>query len=454
MRCVAAACLVIAVAPRSVEAQGFGVYEHGACAMARAGAGVAEPCPDGSAIYFNPAGLTGPRGPVISGPGTLIFGSSTFEADAGPATTTHNGAQFAPLGYFRYGLGDRVAVGVGLYAPYGLGVRWPLSFSGRFVSYDSTLETIYVQPTAAYTTRNGRVSVGGGLVVAVSKVDLNRREDLAPVPLGIGGLTFGSLVDSGTDFEDTALKSSRATGLGANVGIIVNASDRFRVGARYLTRVTLSYDGTAAFTPVPGTIRVTKPNPLGLPVGTPIDGLVGLVQSALVDQPIATELPMPAQFIAGVSYHVTPRVTLLGDYQWVEWSAFDTVKLDFSLRLPANEVLVQNYRNTSGIRIGMDVKARPSVTLRAGYTFNAAAAPDETVTPLLPEASRNHITGGVGWTPWSQWSFDVAYQFIAHADRRGRTVNPPSGTAATTGLNSGVYRSRSDLIGFSVTYRP
>ena len=34
--------------------------------------------------------------------------------------------------------------------------------------------------------------------------------------------------------------------------------------------------------------------------------------------------------------------------------------------------------------------------LRGGYALNQAAAPDETVTPLLPEARRNHLTAGWG----------------------------------------------------------
>jgi long-chain fatty acid transport protein len=44
-------------APRTILAQGYGVYEHGTCAMARAGTAVASPCDDGSTIFFNPAGL-------------------------------------------------------------------------------------------------------------------------------------------------------------------------------------------------------------------------------------------------------------------------------------------------------------------------------------------------------------------------------------------------------------
>ena len=79
----------------------------------------------------------------------------------------------------------------------------------------------------------------------------------------------------------------------------------------------------------------------------------------------------------------------------------------------------------------------PTLRLRAGYAYTQAAAPDETVTPLLPEARRNHVTAGVGWSPRPGMTVDLAYQFIAHADRRGRTVNPPPGERPTVALNSG-----------------
>ena len=89
-----------------------------------------------------------------------------------------------------------------------------------------------------------------------------------------------------------------------------------------------------------------------------------------------------------------------------------------------------------------------------GYIHNQAAAPDENVTPFLPDAARNQFTAGVGWTPHPKLTVDVAYQFIAYDDRRGRIVNPPPGTAPSTALNSGVYRSRADLIGLTLTFRP
>src|SRR3989442_8059073 len=54
--------LSFAAVPALLAAQGFGIYEQGACSMGRAGTGVAAPCSDGSAIFFNPAGLAGLKG--------------------------------------------------------------------------------------------------------------------------------------------------------------------------------------------------------------------------------------------------------------------------------------------------------------------------------------------------------------------------------------------------------
>ena len=433
--------------------QGFGIYEHGACVMARAAAGVAQPCEDGSAIAVNPAGIAGREGATLGTGGMLVFGSGEFTGDNGIQTSLERLVSLVPYGYYVHGASPRLAFGIGGYVPYGLAVEWPLEFEGRFVAFDSTLQTFYLQPTVAYAI-NRFLSVGGGPTIALSSVELNRREDLATVPLGATGLTFGALVDDKTDFATTALSGSWSTGLGLNAGALVTLSERVRIGARYLTSVTVSYDGDATFTPVQESVGVTKDNPLGLPIGTPLDPLVAQVMASLPNQEASTELEMPAQFVVGASVRATPRLTILGDYQWVGWSVFDTVTLDFDNPSTPDERLVQNYHDTSAFRLGGEFELSPQFRLRGGYAYTQAAAPDETVTPLLPEAQRNHVTIGVGWSPRPRMIIDLAYQFVGHADRRGRTVNPPPGEPPTAALNSGVYRSRGDLLGLTVTLRP
>src|SRR5205823_13249941 len=60
--CVRYALVLFAATPTLLGAQGFAIYEEGTCAMGRAGAGVAAPSSDGSAMFFNPAGLAGLTG--------------------------------------------------------------------------------------------------------------------------------------------------------------------------------------------------------------------------------------------------------------------------------------------------------------------------------------------------------------------------------------------------------
>jgi long-chain fatty acid transport protein len=161
---------------------------------------------------------------------------------------------------------------------------------------------------------------------------------------------------------------------------------------------------------------------------------------------------MPAQFVAGFSVRTGDRLTLLADYQWVGWSAFDTVELDFSQPVPPDEALVQNYRDTHAIHLGVEFIIGKS-RLRGGFFSNQAAAPDETVTPLLPDAPRNHVTAGLGWQLSERFTADFAYQYVHAADRRGRTRNPPAGEPPSVSLNSGVYRSRAHLLGITFSYR-
>src|SRR5207237_10150609 len=74
--------LLFAGCPALLGAQGFGIYEDNSCAMARAGVTAATPCPDGSAIFFSPAGLAGLSGPHVTAGVTLIQASGALTDDA------------------------------------------------------------------------------------------------------------------------------------------------------------------------------------------------------------------------------------------------------------------------------------------------------------------------------------------------------------------------------------
>ncbi len=173
----AALWVAAALVPFNAAAQGFGVYEHGTCGMARAGTGVASACPDGSAMFFNPAGIAGMQGITVSGGATLIIAQATFTDDAkGQSTPMDNKPIPVPHGYVVYPITDQLTAGFGTFVPYGLGTNWPIDFEGRFNSYDVDLRSIYVQPTLAYKI-NEHFAIGAGFDFVIGFIELNRRLD-------------------------------------------------------------------------------------------------------------------------------------------------------------------------------------------------------------------------------------------------------------------------------------
>ncbi len=449
--------------PSTARAQGFAVYEQGTCAMGRGGATVAQTCEDGSAIFFNPAGLVGRTGYTVSAGVTVIDARGGFTDDRTQTTVElQNDPIPVPHGYLRYGKTERLAFGLGMYVPYGLGTKWPIEgFAGRFLGYDNSLQSIYVQPTVAYQLTES-VRAGAGLTVVFASVELNRRLDLseqivpsppAPAP----GITFGQLgIPPGTAFADASLSGS-GIGFGANFGVQYEATDWITFGVRFLTPVTIQYEGEATFDKVPTGIILPPGNPFapdadgdGESEAVPLDRVIAPVFQVgpLVTQSVETEITMPAQFVAGVSLRPTPRLTLLADYQWSGWSVFDRLVLDFEV-LP-NQVQIENYSDTNGLRLGVEYDVTSAFTLRGGFITHGAAAPDETVTPLLPEAYRNEYSVGLGWAITPSIVLNAAYQYIDQADRRGR-VRELDEDLPLAAVNSGVYSFSAHALGATLT---
>ena len=437
-----AALTALCLAGHEARAQGFGVYEHDACTMARAGTGVAAPCGGGSAVYFNPAGIvnSGSRWNVTLG-GTLITLDFNYRDSAsGVATDAVKNNIPIPAAYVTRQMSDRLAVGIGVYAPYGLKVEWPTDFEGRFLAYSSDLAAAYIQPTVAYRATPW-LRIGAGLTYVHSTVELKQRVDLSAQNTTTAGVTFAMIgVPVGTDFADATLKGS-ANSWGGHFGVIVEPHPRISIGARYLLRTEANIDADASFTQVPTGIVLPAGNPLGVPGGTPLDAVLApqfQTGGLLVPQAASTVIPLPAQLVVGVAFKATPRLTLLADWQNVAWSTFEALPLNFET-LP-DDSLYEDYENTNGFRFGAEYRL-DRVNVRAGYLFHQAAAPAQTVTPLLPEGERTEFTLGLGFTISPRVRLDVAYQFISQQDRRGRVVTPtvrgPDGAAANTGLYTG-----------------
>ena len=472
--CRLLATAFLLAAPAAVSAQGSTVYTHSGCMNARNGAGIAVPCPDGSAVYYNPAALARQNGAVsfgatvIDGSGSFIHDTTAREIERAPRS------MIAPHGWATWRPSQRIGVGLGVWAPYGLAIDWPVcprdqprcgvGFEGRFVGYDQTLEGLYFQPTIAYDLLPGRLSLGVGVDIVKADFEINRRLDLAKQGIEVvPGVSrpmsmFGIAQD--TDFADATL-SADAWGFTGHVAVLLNVTRAITIGARYLHSVELAFDGRADFEQLPTFLSVGPLPPLFPEAGTSLDEFLAprlfAEDSLLADQDFSTTLTLPAQAVVGVAIQLDPTLRVMFDYQWTGWSVWDSARIEFrpSSSAPdtlATENLILDYQDAATYRLGTDYALTDRVTLRAGFSFARAAASDASVSPFLPDSDRAFFSGGVAFRASERLSLDFFAMGVNAADRRGRVVERDNSGQTAEQLNEGLYRSAGQLFGGTVTY--
>jgi len=456
---LAGASSLVAAPLRPLAGQGFGVYEHNTCAMGRAGVTAARPCADGSAIYFNPAGLAGLSGTHIGVGVTLIGAQGNFTDDfLANKSDLKNPLIPVPNIYITRAVNPKLTAGIGLYAPYGLETKWdPNTSPGRFIGYNTNIRSIYIQPTIGYQI-SPKLQFGIGVAYIRSTLELRQRADLSSVPLPAAltalfptpppaGTTFGMLgVATGTDFADAKLEAN-GNGFAVNFGAIWRVTDRLSIGGHWLTRKKINYDGTAKFKQL--ATGLVLPTTIGncpacIPAGTPLDGLLGpqFGAGAPLDSSgmaVSTSIYMPPQGTLGFAYKVNDAWSFMADYQYTVWGWFSDVDINFANPGTPDLALHPSNKDTHGFRFGTEYQYNTKVQLRGGYLYHTASSPSQFVTPLLPEAPRNEFTLGAGIALSPHWHADLAYQYIKQNDRRG-TVNFAQG-------NTGLYQFSAHLFG-------
>jgi long-chain fatty acid transport protein len=452
---------LLAATPRPVQGQAFQLNDVGTCALSRGYANTGAPCKDASVIYWNP-------GAAAEQSGFSFYGGSAVLRVLGGFTADTSGHKFnanvpiaaIPSVFLNYGntiAGHKYAVGVGVYAPYGLISEWRADFPGRFESQRASLSTYYIQPNISYEIIPDKLSIGAGPVIGHSDVRLDRALDLSQQD-ALPGVPFSALgIAPGTEFGTLTAKAG-ADAVGFNVGIHYKPIPTVQIGARYLSKLVFHYDGTAAFKQVPTGLVLAGGNPLRLPGGTPLDAvLASQFTSTLAKQGVKTSIPHPYQAQIGIGYTGISQTTLSVDYVLSGWSAFNSLPLTFTGgAASSSRDLLEGYHDSWSIRTGIEhVFGDPVLgfVVRAGFGYINTPAPDVTVTPLLPDMNRYNWTVGIGYPLSKHIALDAGYVHVGTEGRRGRTDERSSvlNTDATAAeLNNGFYTLAANLFSLSL----
>jgi len=458
----------LALLPASTWAQGFGLNEIGTCAEARGFANTGAPCHDASSIYWNPAATPSLPGFSIYGGASAIRLMGGFRQD----TTGHQYNSNVPVVVppavfvnFSNMIGpNKYALGFGFYVPYGLISQWRDDFPGRFASSRASINTYYLQPNLAIEIIPSVLSIGGGPVIGISSIRLDQALDLStfPVPGAPPGTTFGQLgIAPGTEAGTVTLKSANEVAPGFNVGVHANLLPSLQIGARYLSHLVFDYkNGTASFRQVETGLVLAGNNPLGLPGGTPVDGVLAPSFSGsgpFTNQGVATKITHPYQFQVGLGYTGLPQTTISVDYALVGWSEFQSLPIVFQGPAAANsQTILANYTNSWSIRSGLEhVFGDPVVGFigRLGFSYAKTPVPRDAVVPLLPDMNRFNYSAGIGYPLSKHTAIDLSYIHVGTEGRRGLIVQRTTtvnNNLNYTQLDDGFYTLAANVVSLSL----
>ncbi len=425
MTCLAAVAGILALGAGLAHGAGFSIYEANSKATAL-GCAFTATADDGSAVFYNVAGLSFITGQSIEANVVAVAPSFAFtgkldKTDAAASYVAKDKVYPVPGVYYTNNPGENIAYGIGVYAPFGLGVVWDdgESWIGRRVSHDVSIQTIYVTPAASYLVSE-QLAIGAGLDIAHQSLKLKK---FTPEPQ-FGENAIETTIEGGSKINITPV-----------LGVMYRPDDKLSLGANFHFEKTMQFDdGDATLNPVaPGN------DPWG-------DAVVGSLGR---NQGVAADLNLPHMLQLGIAYRFTPKFR--GEFNYVHfgWSTFEKLALDFS-----NDNLDQeihfNYDDSWQIRFGFEYVASEKWNLMAGYVHDRTPQPLASVSPLLPDTDRNDYSFGALYKNGS-WEFNASYMFVNNIERSNIENGEP--VRNTTDYPFGTYRAHAHLIGVGATHR-
>ena len=388
---------------------GFKIQDQSTRAMGMLDAFVAG-ADDASAVYYNPAGLTRLGGPEAIG-NLYIAHATTYYSGPQEEVTSDGRVYTVPSFYLADPqVGDsRVALGIGAYAPFGLGSRWGNDFPANQNWQRTTLgeiRLVNVNPTVAYRFTD-RLSLGFGVDYFISRVK-NRYIQVYP-----------------DQSEGKVVMDADGDSWGYNLGLQWDVSETVRLGLTYRSQVSVDYDGDVDMRRLP-----TPMGPMNL------------------DFPVSTTIDYPALVAAGVMWQATPRLRLEFTAEWADWSTRDVQTLAFEpppgSGLPASAPTALDWEDSWIFMLGGEYRLTDKWTLRAGYAYNEMPAPAHTADATIPTDDMHVVSCGFGYRFNERWTIDVAAVLGYGMERTLKNPNVPYDST---------YDSISTFVATGVTHR-
>ncbi len=437
---------------QDARSAGFYLPGRGVSSMARGGTGIAG-ADSLQAMWYNPANLAAFQGPHLLVDAGVIFSGSSFQRsdrkkpDGTVETFSLVENQAPPLPdpslLFAYGWKDpNITVGVGVYAPYAMSLKFPDTGAHRYGIIDMSGSLFLVSQASIAWSPHPRFRVG----LSVQNVTVTvRLMTAASAYLGI----FGEPEAPDLDLYTEARLNSYFN-LSGNLGVWGRAVDTagFKLDVAASMQAPVRVQGE-------GTMRVRLPtHPLFDP--TKVEG----------DQ-VSAGFWLPFIIRAAV------RATFWGDRADIEaafvyetWSMHDTINFSpagsgITLRnvptigdyvVPPIKI-PRNWQDAFSVRIGGRIEVvKGWFQILYGYIFETSAVPDKMFSVLIMDSNKHVFCLGASLT-LAKMRFDLGYGLYWMPERtitnsQYKQLNPLNPEGASI-IGNGAYNATVHVLGLS-----
>jgi long-chain fatty acid transport protein len=335
---------------------GFRLPNQDPEAIARGNAFIAT-ADNPSAIYYNPAGITQLEGHHVQVGLYSIAASTRYWSFAGESARTEFKLQTAPQVYYTYSPPENpFSFGVGLYAPYGLGMFWPEDTPFRTVSIEGRLTYVSFNPVVAWQIHPA-LSIAAGPTINAGKV-LLRQGIVAP------GDEFKFRGD-GVDY-------------GFTVGLRWQIHEQWALGVSYRSATEIDFSGRSEARPYAPPER-TK-----------------------------AEMHFPQFVMIGLSYRPTPQWNFEAYVDWTDWDALNEVTFR---KASGPQEFPLHWESSWITGIGATRYLRNGYFVGAGYFYSQNSTSERFFNPLVPDTDLHVGSFGFGYKG-QHWRWALATQFI------------------------------------------
>lgn len=423
-----------------VFSNGMFVIEQGGKGSGKSGI-VSASIQDGSALFYNPAGLSYVDTINFEATASLIFPNLSYSSNTGTKYNSAKNVYALPSMFLTLPMHDRFTFAFGVTTPVSQDVSWKSNYPGRFLS-------------SKYKIMSNALNMGFGLKLA-DWFRIGMSVDYTSTELTFGNVLVSPYYDliGGTNdiigpMEINSLSTDRIEDTGFTIGMLMKPFNKWTFAITYKSGMDFDFANIKT-----EFIQITE---------TDIPNAVETFNSEFsFDYPLSTIFSTPDIYTLGVSYSPSNRWIIEFDYSLYAFADLAQQSFTYQQTIDNNAVNIRTFTNPMQkdmdlMGFSLEYVATKEIKIFGGLKYGSSVLDAEEVTPLLISSNTFWISLGASYLhkgtgfEFSLFSKNYKDQTVTNQEMQININNSDSGYIESLS-NPGLYDMSS--IGLSITYK-